>query len=443
MHVKLINFGSVAGEQVVKLACSLLVMTMCARYLGPSRFGAYTYVISIAVMFIPFAKLGVDGLAMLEAARSEERRDAIIRTGVLLQFVASIVASALAVGVSMSGDVPDGVSWTLAILACGILLASPGDTFYAALKGREKVLSISMFRTVSFVVISVLTLLALIAGRGVTEFVALRALEAIALSLCALLIFVRHAGHFRLAFDFPMARTLLKAAVPITIFGMATMIYTRIDQYMLGQMADEAILGQYSLAVRITELFSFVAIALQAAATASITRNFDDDSTDFGQFACRLFDVFSLFGWMCSAAILCTAPFVVVLIFGEAFAPSVPLVMILSLSIPLLFQRIALGTILTVQHRLWSAAAIAVAAAMLNVLLNLVLIPPLGGEGAAIATIVSLLAAGAVGSLCSSRERVLGMAMVRSLEPITTAWRIYRRHGNEALGAWRGMDHVR
>jgi PST family polysaccharide transporter len=68
------------------------------------------------------------------------------------------------------------------------------------------------------------------------------------------------------------AKSLLQDSWPLILSGIVIMIYMRIDQVMLGQMVGDESVGVYSVAVKISELWYFVPIAIVNSVFPSIVK---------------------------------------------------------------------------------------------------------------------------------------------------------------------------
>lgn len=83
------------------------------------------------------------------------------------------------------------------------------------------------------------------------------------------------------------------------------------------------------------------------------------------------------------------APWLIVTFFGIAYEEAINLLLILSLSIPVLFVASSVGATLETKGFMIVKVKIMGLVAVLNITLNVVLIPKYGSEGAAVATVVS------------------------------------------------------
>ncbi len=165
-------------------------------------------------------------------------------------------------------------------------------------------------------------------------------------------------------FDAGRARALLRDGWPLMLSSAMIMIYMRIDQVMLGRMASAEELGAYSVAVRLVEAWYFLPLAIVASVYPSIVEARGVSEALFYERLQKLYNLMALLGWAVALPACLLSGWVVALLYGPAFARAAPMLAVLVLS--LVFTNLGVAR---------SA--------------NLVLIPRLGGVGAALASLIA------------------------------------------------------
>jgi O-antigen/teichoic acid export membrane protein len=262
-------------------------------------------------------------------------------------------------------------------------------------------------------------------------FVALRAGDAAAMAAAGALAYGVATGALRrLAWSARLARELLREGWPLLLGGVAVIIYMRIDQVMLGQMAGAGELGLYSVAVRVSDTVLFVPMAVQSAFYAALVRVHRDTPGRFDAYMQRVYDAMGLAAWGCGLALGLAGWLLIGPVFGADYAGAVPMLAILLFSLPAIFLGSGRGAMLTVRGWMWTVPAVTAAGAVANVVLNLWLIPRCGGEGAAVATVLSYTLAvfGTAAMLPWLRPAL--PALLRALDPLGAARRL--------RAVWRG-----
>jgi Na+-driven multidrug efflux pump len=113
-------------------------------------------------------------------------------------------------------------------------------------------------------------------------------------------------------------------------------------------------------------------------------------------------------------------------VFGPAYSKAISMLLILLVGMPFFFLFYAVGTELAVTGRYWTGAAITAGAAAINIMLNVILIPGLGGQGAAWASAFSYFAASIGIANLVTGLRSSSTKMLRAINPIGATLRLSR-----------------
>jgi O-antigen/teichoic acid export membrane protein len=191
-------------------------------------------------------------------------------------------------------------------------------------------------------------------------------------------------------------KILVQQAAPVGMAALLAQVYYNFDTILLGLLKDAETVGQYSAAYRVVTLLLTGAFLLAATYQPILARTFAADRTGFGQHLRRLSAAALLLGAVLPAVVALAASPIVRILFGGRFAPAAAPLIVLMGSMPFAYLGMAYGTALVaagMQRHMMIATA---AGAAVNVATNLLLIPPLGMMGAAIATVISYVAAWAI-----------------------------------------------
>ena len=186
----------------------------------------------------------------------------------------------------------------------------------------------------------------------------------------------------------PVALKLLSGGFVVTLTILATNIYMRIDQVMLHRMVGDTALGQYAPAVRVSELFE----ALPAAFISSLFPLLCASLADRTRYR-RLLDLGFRYMILAGAGLSLTfclgARPIIHALYGARFAPAAPLLAVLIWSEIAIFFGGTLSNALFAEGLQKFVLMTTVVGAVINVALNLVLIPRWGAMGASWATVIA------------------------------------------------------
>jgi O-antigen/teichoic acid export membrane protein len=189
--------------------------------------------------------------------------------------------------------------------------------------------------------------------------------------------------------EWARARWLLRESSPLALAGVAVYAQAYADQLVIGAMLGASELGQYSVAMRLISVFAFVPMVIQTVAAPEITRAKRDDEDLYHY---RLHSLYRLmFGVFVAVAVplIALGPIAVRWLFGASYLGAAALIPWLALRLFFTNFGVARSVFITADGLLGFALLTAVAGAVVNITLNLILVPRWGAGGAIISSLVS------------------------------------------------------
>lgn len=384
------NVSWTSLEQVLRVAVSFLVSVQVINYLGPDRFGLYSYVISIVGILAPLTAFGLEQVVIRQLVERPDTRDRLIGTAFVVRMGCGVLAYAASLGIVLILDRGAEPRLRLTAVASVMLLLQGFDTvsfFFKAIMGAKY---IALSRLFGLAAMTIGTIALLVWKADLPAFLWMRAVEAGATGL-ALVFAYRLWGASLLAwrFDGETFTALIKAGFPLFIASFAVMIYMRIDQVMLGQMASEQELGYYGVAVRLAEVLNFVPVAVVTALYPSLVESRRLGEAAFKERLQGIYNLMALIGYAIAGAATVAASFGFHILFGTRYDLAVPMFVVLVWGMLFICLGVAMTAALTIIGRFWMVALTTALGMVVNVGLNFWLIPRLGGLGSAWATLVA------------------------------------------------------
>jgi PST family polysaccharide transporter len=409
------NIGWLFADKAVRMGVGLLVGIWVARYLGPEKYGLFNYAAAFASLFGTIAVLGIDSILVREIAANPERRDALLGSAFCLKLTSSVVilpVAVFAIFLAKGGD-PDLVQ-LVSLFSAGFIVQSAnvfGCYFQSQVCSKYTVYATNS----AFVVVAVLRVAIILLGGSVIAF-GYAVLTELVLGSILLALAYRH-NNLRVrnwAFDWGTAIQLLRDGWPLIISGVAISFYMRIDQVMLGQILHDREVGIYSAAVRVSEIWYFVPMAIVGTLYPVIIQSRQYGEIVYNKRVGRLYRLMAWSGIIVATIFTFLSSSVIHLLYGDAFSDASSVLRIhIWAGVPVALG-VAYGAVLTAENSQIVTLYATLIGAGLNVLLNWVLIPGHGTEGAAVATLVSQWAV-VLSTLLFVRSRRTGIAILRSL----------------------------
>lgn len=387
------NSSWMFAEQGVKVVSAVFVGIYIARYLGPEQFGLLSYAIAIVAVFAAISRLGMESILVRELVVHPETKEQYIGTAFGLMLIASIlgvVIIAVIIGL-LEDDLQTKIYiW---IISVGLMLQTLlviDYAFQAQVKAKyssiAKSIALSLSALIKIILVVYQSDLLLI----VLSYVLDHVLIAISLVIIHL---IKRQPSFLFVFNTKLIKPLLRSAWPMVMSAVAIILYMRIDQIMIKNMLGSEQLGLYSAMTRIYEGWIMMPVILSASLLPAIVKM---KSISQVQYEKRMTLLFSFVFWPSIVIAIITTLFsdvIIKLTFGSEYASaSLVLVIIMWSS-----SFAALGSVtyryLVAENMEKKIAVRTFVALVVNVGLNLILIPVYGIEGAAVATLVCIITA--------------------------------------------------
>jgi O-antigen/teichoic acid export membrane protein len=420
------NSGWLLCDRLFRLGLGLFVGVWIARFLGPEQFGIWNFALAFTAIFGSVSTLGLDAILVRELVKQPDRKYELIGSAFVLRAIGAVVALVLAVvliGMMRPGDIR--ARGLVLIAALGFVFQSVNVIdlyFQAKVQARSTIIAANA----AFLIVTAAKLWLLIVSANLFAF-AWVALSEFALSALFLVVAYRlNAQRVRLwRFDRRTARHLAQGGLPLVLGGLAIMIYMRIDQVMIGQFLGAAEVGIFSAAVRISEIWYFIPIAIMSSLFPGIVAHREAGSADLHQRLQRLFAVMVWASILVAVVMSLSSDVIVRVLYGAKYTRAGGVLAIHAWALVFVSLGAASGSYLTVGGLQRYYFYRAVCGCLANILLNLYLIPRYGVQGAAIATVasfgISVFSIGLFG-----KGRPIFAMLIKSFDPTQTYVR-YRR----------------
>lgn len=402
--------GRVVGTAVAILTVSIVSRSLTARE-GVSAYGAYAAVFAFLAAAAALADGGLYLVFTRLAAPLDERREALLLRKVLLLRLLTLGAVlAVVVLVAFLAHYPLDVQRGILIGSVGTaaqLLTQPTlGVFQKRIRMLAPAISDIAGRAVT------LALAAVVAWRGGTVLAFVSAyVGGMCVTLAGNLLAIRRlvpfsagspsigGGTGTTATDALRLRAILREAWPLGLMIVCWFVVFRVDSLLLSYLRPPQDLGWYSLPYKVLESLLFFPAMIGGLLLPVFTRS----AVAVERARAALSEATTLYlvlGIPLVVLLVLAAPWTMQVLGGPAFAPSVPVMQVLSLALGALFFGNLYGNGAVALGAQRVMLGIALALACLNVGVNLYVIPRYSFMGAAWTTlgteVLSALAAGFV-----------------------------------------------
>lgn len=412
------NTGWLFADRILRMGASLVIGVWLARYLGVQQYGLFNYALAFVTLFSPIFTLGLDDVVVRHLLRESSNKEEILGTTFWLKILGGISSVLLAViTLFFLGEHETLKIWLVAILAmAGVFRATDTVELWFQSQVQSKYAVIA--KNLAFLLNSLIKIALILTKAPLLAFAWITLAE-FGMSAIGLLIVyqIKTSSLLSWRWNFAEAKTLLKDSLPLIFSGFAILIFMKIDQVMLGQMIGNSEVGVYSAAVRISEIWYFIPGAIVSSVAPSIYAAKEKSESLYYQ---RIGQLLSLMTCM-SLAIALPMTFlsdnIIMFMFGSGYAEAGPILAVHIWTSLFVFMGLATSPWFIAEGLNHVSLGKTLFGAILNIILNLLLIPKYAGLGAAIATIISQASAAFLCNAFDKRTQKIFKIQVRSLLP--------------------------
>ncbi len=400
------------------MAIGFTVGVYVARKLGPDNFGILNYAISFAAIFSILVNLGLEQILIRELVKRPQRRNAVMGTAFGLQATGfCLMMISVAIGVYFTHS--DLNTKLIVLIISGGYLFQIFQTIdlYFQAEVLSKYVAISQIITWS--VISLLRFLCAYWEVPLIYFAWLEAGNMILTAVCYVTFyFLKRGSLFKWNFQTRMAVFLLKNSWPLMLTGMALVICMRIDQVLLKLLADNNAVGNYSVAVRLVELWYFIPMIIKTSFFPAIINAKKISPMHYMHRMQQFYILMTWTGIIISLSFGLAGKFIIHILYGAKYAAAGDIIHLYAWVI----FFVCIGTAsscwticenLTTYILCWN-----IGGAIINFTLVYLLIPLMGIKGAVWGMLIMQITGAFIFPIFSSKTRQATIFFIKSLYPV-------------------------
>lgn len=390
------DISGVFVSNILAITSALLVDILLSRELGPDGRGLYTSVLVVPLIVTSFVMLGIRRSAVFHLGQKDFDANRIV-SGILSLLVITSILAVMVSGLVFVVIPPEGLTLPIAMLAllsvpAKLVLVYSGGIYIGTEDFKRS--NIQVWLPVFLDLIGILLFVLLfkwsVNGALLSLFLANVAVAVFSLS------YLFKTYQIRLSADKVMVWSLAKMGLAYAVAVVVMQLNYRVDILLLQELSTMKEVGFYSLGVAISDKLWQLPSAI-GLVVMSRTANVED-TFKLDRDVARLMRISFLIVLIAAFVLWLVIPYLLPFIYGQRFAPSIPIVR-------LMLPGIIMFVIVRILSGRFAGAGqpkllilLFVPTLLVNVILNVIWIPSYGGLGAAMATNVSYTL-GALGML--------------------------------------------
>lgn len=381
------DFFGVGISKAVIIICSVAISIINARWIGPEGNGILASLAVYPSLFMSFGSLGISQSTTYFVGQGifDERniKTSITQIWIITAIISVLTCYLLITHFSTSGH---NISWVLLSIIpipfvlfntynTGVFLGKNEIGTYNKINWIPSVLQ--LISTLLFVVLLSLdikgALFAVIVGPLTMFFILLFRND-----------FIRY---FSLSIDLKVIKTLLSLGIIYAIALLVINLNYKVDIILLDRLSTPYEIGIYSKGISVTNMLWQIPMLLSTLVFARSAGA--KEGRTFSLKVAQLLRLAIVFIGFASIIMIFFSKYIILLMFGEEFLPSVIVLQLLLPGILLLTIFKVLNMDLAGKGKPWVSMKAMVPALIINIFLNVVWIPKYGARGAAFSSTIS------------------------------------------------------
>lgn len=422
------NIGWLFFDKILRMGVGLLVGVWIARYLGPEQFGMLNFALAFTGLFGAIATVGLQGIVVRNIVRAPESAGLTLGTAGLLQLLGGLVSYLLILGVIAFLRPHDALARTIVAILGATMLFKAGEIAVYWFESQVQSKYTVWVQNGVFLIFAALKVVLILNHASLLAFVWVSLAEAAVVAL-ALIIVMNRLGHTlaSLKVTAQHAVTLFRDCWPLIFSGIAVSIYMKIDQVMLSQMVGDAEVGIYSAAVRISEVWHFIPMAIVASVFPSVLEAKKHSQSLYIARLQKLYDSMVIISVAIALPMSFLATPVVALIFGDSYRDAGHILAIHTWTSIFIFLGVASSQWFLTENQQTLSMQRTCIGCIANICLNIWLIPAHGATGAAIATLASQAIAALFFDALQPVTRPMFYMKLSAINPLRAAIKYHKK----------------
>ena len=414
-----INFGSDAfkkyfantswmfAEKFIRLGIAFIVGIYVVRYLGPENFGLISYAISFVGLFATISTLGLDSIVVRELVKDPSRRDELLGSVFYLRIIGAIIAVFLTIITAFILQESYFNILLITIIVTSTIFQSLNVVEYYFQARVESKFNVFV-QSSSLIISSIVKALLVLFNASLIYFAIVYVIEFILLSVGYYLVYkINNLKISGWKFKSTTAINLVKDAWPLILSGVVIAVYMKIDQVMIKIILNTKEVGFYAAAVKLSEAWYFIPMAICTSLFPAIINAKQINETIYLNRMQKLYDMLSVISIVIAVIVTFLSEFIITIIFGVKYLPSASVLTIYIWAGVPVFLGVATSQYLINENLTRLAFYRTFIGMIINVILNIFLIPVYGINGAAVATLISYsLSVLAIGFFKNTRQQL-------------------------------------
>ena len=406
--------------RVVQAILAVIINMITARYLGPSNFGLLTYASSLVAFVVPIVNLGFGEILVKEIVSDPRREGEILGTSILLSICASLGCIIGVVLFAYISNPNEPITITICFLYSFVLFFQALDLMQTWFQAHLLSRYTSIVGLCAYLIVSIYKIMLLVTGKSVYWFAVSNAFDCAIITVSNIVIYTK-IGNNKFSFSASLGAKMFAKSKHYIVSAMMVSVFAQTDKIMIKLMINEEATGYYGAAIACASMTSFIFTAIIDSFRPSILEGKNSSEGVFQHRLSMLYAVVIYLSLLQSIIMTLFAKIIIWILYGREYSMAIS-----ALRIVVWYTTFSyIGAIRNIwilannQYKyLWQINLVGASA---NILLNAVLIPKYGIDGAALASFLTQFFTNFILGYIIKPIRPNNRLMLKSLHPAVLA----------------------
>ena len=407
----------IIGGRIAQSVLALVINMLTARYLGPSNYGLITYASSLVAFVVPIMQLGLSNVLVQEIVNRPTEEGKVLGTSMVMSLVSSVFCiiglTVFVFAVSPQETETIRVCFLYSILLIFQALEHIQYWYQAKLISKYT----SIIGIGAYIAVSAYKIYLLATEKSVHWFALSNALDYGIIAIAGIILYRRLGGQ-KLRFSWDVGRQMLTRSRHYILSSMMVTVFAQTDKIMINMMIGETATGYYGAAVTCAGLLSFVYSAIIDSFRPSIFEGQNESKDLFRHRLTMLYSIVVYLSLAQSLFMTLFAKWIIAFLYGNDYTPAISALRIIVWYTTFSYLGGATSIWILANGKQNYLLRINLSGALANVVLNAILIPSVGINGAAIASLITQIFTNVIVCYIIKEIRPNVGIMLQSLKPM-------------------------
>lgn len=411
-----INTLSMLTEKIIEHILNLLVLATMARVLGPSVFGVFGLVQAAYAMGRPAAAAVNEQLLVQYQIKKNRHPIALQNIALKIKLCTSVIVYTITI--TLSYVYLEQQTLYLVAIFClmhFLNIQQINFSYYRAKELSHLVLTTKILLTIPF---GLAKIFAIIYFKTLLPIVILYVIEVSFISAISLIVTRRSiANDNALSVKSTHLKELFVSSWPLLASATVIAAYTRVDQFMINHYLPSDQLGYYTAALKITIIIQYLLATFLSSRFPRLLKIRNKSKESYDRQLIKLMRLCLIIGVSFTLFLAFFGDKVVTLLYGDRFLEATSILVISSISTTfVLYGLLCTQWLIAEDLQIYRLRRVIIGL-VINIVLNLWMIPKFGIQGAAISTVISQAASSIFLNALNKQTRPIFSLQLKSIIP--------------------------